>query len=349
MKRSYVVPNPIIDKREELALLTLTDRYEKLIQPGVIAKVGGKVGGLIPEKVKQIGSNVKGSVTEAELFEQCMKVVADGFNILEQQAAKLTISERAIVQTLNKTMKDNKITTLDEVCFARSYDIAKAVNSYKIQDMGLSFVEGGVTGFFGFPGLPFNIVLSIFLYYRAVQSVAMFYGYDVKNDAAELVIASEVFVNALNPNGDSSDEMGSVIGKVMVMTELTTVRQTVKKGWEEMAKTGGLALALTQMRALAHTSAKKALEKSGKKSIESNLFKKVFTQIGKKITQDAVKKAIPFVGAAIGALFDTAQMNKVLEYADVFYNKRFILEKENKINDLISVKEEVVLDVIDVQ
>lgn len=41
-------------------------------------------------------------------------------------------------------------------------------------------IEGGGTGAFGFWGLPFNLVLSTFLYFRAVQSIAMFYGYDVK-------------------------------------------------------------------------------------------------------------------------------------------------------------------------
>lgn len=74
----------------------------------------------------------------------------------------------------------------------------------------------------------FSIVLSIFLYYRAVQSVAMFYGYDVKNDSAELVIASEVFINALSPSSSGSDEMSSIIGKVMLMTEITAVKQTAK-------------------------------------------------------------------------------------------------------------------------
>ena len=39
----------------------------------------------------------------------------------------------------------------------------------------------------------------------------------------------------------------------------------------------------------------------------------------------------------IGALFDTAQMNTVLEYADVFYNKRYLFEKEARINTLIGV------------
>lgn len=42
--------------------------------------------------------------------------------------------------------------------------------------------------------MPFNLGLSTFLYYREVQSVAMYYGYDIKNDTAELVIANEYLV-----------------------------------------------------------------------------------------------------------------------------------------------------------
>lgn len=44
-----------------------------------------------------------------------------------------------------------------------------------------------------------------------------------------------------------------------------------------------------------------------------------------------INKSIPFVSAGIGAFLDTAQMKRVLEYADIFYQKRFIAEKESRI------------------
>ena len=74
------------------------------------------------------------------------------------------------------------------------------------------------------------------------------------------------------------------------------------------------------MRALAN--------KAGQKGLEESLFKGVFEQIGKSLSKKALGKAVPVAGAVIGALFDTAQMNTVLVYADVFYNKRYLLEKE---------------------
>lgn len=345
--RTYITPSPVLNKKEVASLTVLTERYEKLIKPGMIAKAGNKIGEIIPDKVKQFGNSIKDSVTEAELFAQCMKVVVEGFNILEKQAARMSISEKTIVKKVNSSIKDNEITSLEEVCLARGYDISKAVESYKKQDLLLALAEGGATGYFGFAGLPFNLVLSVFLYYRAVQSIAMFYGYDVKRDSAELVIASEVFMNALSPSSSGTDEMSSIIGKVMLMTELTAVKQTAKKTWEAMAARGGVGLLLAQMRALANKTAQKALQKAGQKGLENSLFKEIFEQIGKKLTKKAIGKAIPVAGAVIGALFDTAQMNTVLEYADVFYNKRYLLEKEVRINALLGVEDDVI-DVVEV-
>lgn len=337
--KEYIVPVPMVNKKEKDSLVSLTERYNSLIKPGKLAKIGTKIGDIIPEPVKKIGNNAKESITEPELFAQCMKVVAEGFSIVEKQAAKMTISEESIIKKINSTLKDNEITELEEVCLARSYNISKLVGKYKTQDLGFALVEGGVTGYFGFAGLPFNLVLSIFLYYRAVQSVAMFYGYDVKNDADELIIASQVFMNALSPSSKGASEMGGIIGKIMLITEMTAVKQTAKKTWTDMAARGGMSLLLAQMRALAHKSAKTALEKAGKKGLENNLFKEMFEQIGKKLTKKTIGKAIPVAGAVIGALFDTAQMNTVLEYTDVFYNKRYILEKELRINILLGIEE----------
>ncbi len=337
-----------------------------------MSKFGDKVIDVLPEQVKKLGTGVGHA---QELYIQSMKIVADGFKIVEEHAAKFTISEKSILKKLNEIVPHNNITSLNEVCLARGYDISKLVSSYKTKDIGLAFAEGGITGIFGFAGLPFNLVLSTFLYYRAVQSVAMYYGYDVKNDANELVISSEVFMSALSPGRSDTNGVTDIIGKVMLISKATAVKQAAKKSWElvissevfmsalspgrsdtngvtdiigkvmliskatavkqaakkswgEMASRGGIELLITQMRALANISAKKALEKAGKKGLEQSIFKDVFEQIGRKLALKTVQRAVPVISGLIGACFDTAQMNKVLEYADVFYNKRYILEKQ---------------------
>ena len=43
-------PSPIIDSKETITLDNLTKRYNKLIEPSMIAKLGTKAGQLVPEK-----------------------------------------------------------------------------------------------------------------------------------------------------------------------------------------------------------------------------------------------------------------------------------------------------------
>lgn len=348
--KGILLPSPIIDAKEDKSLQQLTERYDKLIQPGEISKLENNAAALIPQRVKQVGKAATNAITEKELFMQCMKVVAEGFGVLEKETAKLAVAENTIIKRINEVSQEVEIDSVDTICLARGYDISKIVSGYKTQDRMLALVEGCATGTFGFAGLPFNIVLSTFLFYRAVQSIALHYGYDIKNDPSELVIASDVFMNALSPESKGVNEISEVIGKIMVMTEITTVKQMSKKTWGEMAGRGGVSLLICQMRALANKAAKNALEKAGKKGLEENLFKGVFEQIGKKATKEAVGKSTFVVGAFVGAFFDVAQMNRVLEYADVFYNKRFLLEKEVRINMLLMDENDeppVIVDVTD--
>lgn len=105
-----------------------------------------------------------------------------------------------------------------------------------------------------------------------------------------------------------------------------------------MAARGGAAMLVTQIRALANVAARKALENAGKKSLENSVFKNVLEQIGRNITQKSLGKAIPVFGGVVGALFDVSQMNRVLQYANIFYHKRFIIEKQERIARLVGVE-----------
>ena len=340
--KTYIIPELILDAKEEKALESLTETYNKMIAPNAVNKAMKKVGEKIPTVVKDAFSAAGGKISEAEIFVKSMEYLSKSFQKLEEFAAKVTISEKEIIKQANLISQDNQISTLDELCLVRSYELSKIVGKYKYADIIATLAEGAGTGYFGFAGIPFNLVLSTFLYYRAVQSIAMFYGYDVKNDPAELAIASEVFVNGLNPKSSTGSELSGAIAKIMLLTQTTVVEQAAKKGWSAMAKKNGVTLLLTQMRALANAAAKKALEKAGKQGLEKTVFTEVFEQIGKKLTQKSIAKAAPYIGAFISATIDTAQMVQITQYAEVFYCKRFILEKESRISALNGAKTSVI-------
>jgi hypothetical protein len=189
-----------------------------------------------------------------------------------------------------------------------------------------------LTGAFGFPGIPVNIITSTFLYFRAAQNIAMHYGYDVQNDIGELEIASTITMRAICPNMEAGTEtLSSLIGKMMLMTKATALRHGLNRTYASMIDKGGVQLLYVQIRALAHAAAKKALDKAGKTGIEKSMFSEMLEQLGRFIAKSAGKKIIPVVGGILGATFDTVYMTRVLKYAKIVYHKRFLLEKEQRI------------------
>lgn len=342
-KQAYNIPIPIIDKKELKMIESLSDQYEKLTKPSKLARIGKQASNLVPKSLKSLGAGALKNISEQDLYQNCLAIIATGFKTLEEQVSRFTIRENDIIKKLNKVSKSNTITELDEVCLMRSYEISKIVNSSKSKNRISALIEGGATGVFGFAGIAPNLVLSLLIYFRAVQAIAMYYGFDIKNDSAEMIIASEVFTSAMSPAKDSvNNEMNNIISKVMVLTESSIVKQTAKKTWTDMASRGGIPLLITQMRALANKAAEKALEKAGQKGLEESLFKEFFEQLGKKLTLDAVEKGVPVVSGLISAIIDYSLMNKIVSFADIFYHKRFLLEKESRL--AILTQEDLIVD-----
>ena len=239
------------------------------------------------------------------------------------------------LRRINEGAQGQKVSSLSEICLLRAYDVAAVTASERRQHMGIALVEGGGTGAAGFWGLPANLALSMLIYFRAVQSVAMFYGYDVKNGpSGELDIASEVFQGALAPK-TRTDVISEYIGKTLVYAESAAVKQATKRGWAAMVEQGGAALTIARIRALANGPARKAVERGGQKALEAGVFKKALAQVGQKMSLKTVGKMVPVIGAGFGALFDTAQMRRILNFADIFYHVRFINEKEERAQRLI--------------
>lgn len=334
MESELILPNPILDVKELDKIDQLTEEYEKFHEPGAITnaltKVSGAINQVIPENIKLVADSMKQGISEAEFLKQAFVIVAEGFTILESKAAQLTVSKDTVLKRINSV--NNGINSYDEICYARGYEIEKSLNLKDMVDIIFTALQGGATGFFGFTGIPANLVLSIFLYFRAVQNIALHYGYDVQNDPGELEFASAVTMRALNPNIESGAEtLSSMIGKMMIMTKATALRQGLDKTYGTMINKGGIQLLYVQIRALANSAAKKALDKAGKKGLEKSVYSEMLEQLGKYMSKSAGKKAVPVAGAVVGALFDTVYMTRVLKYAKMVYHKRFLLEKEQRI------------------
>ena len=340
--KKYVLPNPSVDQKEADSIIFLTEQYNKLCESNALGKLGKKLGEIVPTLVKDTIFDLGMSISQQDLYKKIMDYVSSGFKDVQEIAAKYTLPRNTIIKKINSIVPENHITDPSEFCLVRSYDIAKLVSKFKDGGMLTALLEGGATGAFGFVGLVPNIVLCTFISFRAVQTIATFYGYDVQSSPSELVIASEVFANALSPSTCRDDELGDVVGKIMAFGEVAALKDAIAKPYAQMALEGGLPRLIVKLRALANGAARKGLEKAGQKGLEENMFKNVLTQIGKGLDKKTVGKLIPGLGAIIGAAFDMRQMKTVITFADIFYQKRFLLEKEHNIDVLIGPPHDVI-------
>ena len=100
IKKTYDIPTQIIDAREAKTLVSLTETYNKMIEPGVVGKAVTKVSEVTPAPIKEFVSSAKDKITDSEIFVKSLEVLGKGFQTLEQLAAKVTLSEEEILKNL---------------------------------------------------------------------------------------------------------------------------------------------------------------------------------------------------------------------------------------------------------
>ena len=167
--KKYIIPEQILDNREKKTLVTLTEAYNKMIEPSAVSKVLSKVGQKIPQPIKDFTNATKEKITDNELFVKSLEVLGKSFQVLEQLAVKVTLSEKEIIKAVNPIVADNEITSIDEICLARGYDISKLVGKAKLVDIIATLIEGATTGYAVQMRMPymtklrkFTVLLSIF-------------------------------------------------------------------------------------------------------------------------------------------------------------------------------------------
>ena len=330
-------PDPILDSRELALIAKLASAYAKFVEPGPIARSLAKIQKLIvlitPDKVRDLATRAVDAAMEADLIKLALNHASKGFGELTKQASRFTHSPDGILQTLRSD--GHAVHSYEAVCMMRSYRIEQALSTREWKDLCAALIEGAATGAPGFVGVPFNLALSFLLYFRATQSTALYYGYDVRNDPHELQFAAEVTLTSLDPNIEKGAEtLGGLIGKMMVAAELSALSKGLTKSYAQMAERGGAELLYVQIRALANKAAETALKGSGRGGMEAGIFRNMLEQVGKRLPKEAGKKAVPLLGAVIGGLCDTYLMHRVLTGANLIYHKRFLHEKEARVEYL---------------
>ncbi len=82
MVKKYVCPKPIVNKKESASLDRLTEKYKKLLEPSKAAKAVNNAGKLVPAKVKKAGVALGNKITQQELYQKAMEIIASGFKVV---------------------------------------------------------------------------------------------------------------------------------------------------------------------------------------------------------------------------------------------------------------------------
>ena len=249
-----------------------------------------------------------GKLSPRILADKVLTAAAEGFTRLQAQAARYTPGEMEILHAVNACSAARKASRISEICTLRSYAISRAVRQSRQQHLWGAVAQGGGTGVFGLAGLPFHLVLSLFLSFRAVETVALFYGFDPRRDSAELDFAGQVFLAALSGGSTAVHDF------LHAPVETTPDKLTVL---------------CTQADAVAI-----ALGDAGTKSVERLVFQETLEQILRRFLLRDLGRLVPVLSAAIGAVLELRQMDTVLTFADLVYHKRFLCEKEPRLRAL---------------
>lgn len=339
------------DPREYRDFDHIQHAWQSFSKPGKISQKGKKLShGIekhIPEKIKHKSEELGKKAMEWEIIEKALEAATRGYGSLGKKILKYTVSKHLAENHISQVV--GKECRFEEICEQRSYLVQKSVFSREINKTLQALVEGGATGAFGYWGIPFNIVLSFALFFRAAQDIAIHYGYDVQEDPVEMDILSEIFLNAYSPNLDKGAQKGGLMfGNIFLKANLSSLATNVNKmTLKELAEKGGTELFYVQIRALAHKSAQKALDKAGQKGIENVYVRKLLEKIGKELPKRKIPQIVPIIGGVFGAGFDMYQMNRILKGVNLQYHLRFLVEKDERIKLLHGQRSIVNFEIMD--
>lgn len=173
-----------------------------------------------------------------------------------------------------------------------------AAREYWSWHVGYAFVEGGLTGAPGLPGLVADIPLLFSIVMRLINQVAACYGYDPA-DPLEKDYALHVL-----RTGGSSD----IKAKMEFLVALKQVEQVLLKvTWKRM----NASLAQRELSRLSALAAIRAFARS----------------LGIQVTKRKSLQAVPVVGAVVGASFNATFVNDVGRAAYMSYRRRWMTQQ----------------------
>ncbi|MDE6822352.1 EcsC family protein [Bacteroides acidifaciens] len=204
--------------------------------------------------------------------------------------AKLITDEQDII----RNAKVNSIIELKTKDLQLSDKLADEVHNWALAGLGL---EGGVTGFFGLPGMFVDIPMVVTIALRTIHKIGICYGYKA------LTLEDTQFVYSIMSVAGSN----SMQEKNMALVTLKQLNVIlVKQSWKKMAE-------------------KATVNKYCSEAILITI-KSLAKQLGINITKRKAIQAIPLIGAGVGATMNIAFINDICLAARRSFQERWLID-----------------------
>lgn len=208
---------------------------------------------------------------------------------LLNDGASWSVRQEAIFSEFRKD-GHHSVRTFEDIRKLDLEDVDKTVGYLAAKYKSVAFVEGGVTGVLGAPGIAADVPAVIGLALRACNEYAAYYGFNPEIQA-ERAFVMNVLSAASSPTN---------LAKQAAMTEVTRISVMIgqRKTWQELEKI-----------------------------LSVQLIRRIAEALGIRLTKGKLGQIIPLFGAAVGAGYNAWYVSQVAETASVFYRERFLIEK----------------------
>jgi hypothetical protein len=341
----FSTPDPILDSRERQRFSDLKDEWEEFRSPGFIGKkvkrqtrgvsaAARKLKGRIPGMSAAAGSarEVVENARKSTVVKKALQKAARGGGLALEFLGKNTLSRERALEHL-QDQNHLSVDSFDRICAQRSYRLDSVAQSDWKSRLGAAVQGVGTGALGGAHGLALNLATSMLLFMRATQRVALHFGYDAVGSREEQEIASQITLESLHPSEDGgTGQTGDILYRVMQAGEIGALKEALeRRTYKEMAERGASELLYVQIRSIANKAAKKALDQAGKDGIQNAMLRKLLRGVSKRLPKRAGRRAVPVVGGLIGGGLDFYYMDRVINGARLYYHKRFLAEKKERV------------------
>ncbi len=246
-------------------------------------------------------------------------------------------------------LKEASVQSLDQLESCNLETLDRISNSVHNWAIGLAVAEGGVTGFFGLPGMVVDIPTIITFAMRTIHKIGLCYGFECKTPEERQIIFSILAAAGANSIEEKSVALATLQALKVTLAKATwksmhakVANELAKKGIEkiatDVAEKGVQKIATDVAEKGVQKIATDVAEKGFQKALTSKegailAVKNLAQKLGINLTKRKALQAIPAIGGVVGASVNGVYIHDIGWAARRIYQDLWLKRKYDQPHD----------------